>query len=650
MALATLSIDMVAQLAKLQEGMDRAGRIAEKNAAEIEARYRRIGDTAKAVGGAIVSAFAGFSVVQFVRNTADAIDALNDVADATGATVESLSALEAVAVRNGGSLEQVEGILVKFNSALKEARPDNTVGAALKAIGLSADELRRLDPAEALRQTAVALAGYADDGNKARLVQELFGKSIREAAPFLKDLAEQGRLNATVTKEQAEEAERFNKALGDFKQRAREAGQAIVSELLPPMNRFLERLAGLRKAGGLSAALSSIGQEFRANAVSDELRTVVREVESLQKAVEANPTDGYLKKRLLAKRSEADRLLAEAQAASNALKQFATSASPLDVPEEFKDTRSVPLAGLAPVSDQSKGKTKREKSVAEILANEPFNFRRAEIGSTDEVNRALAQVGFDERAKQIKEAADARKRLNDLIKDTPTAKLQEILELERQLAEARDEGRITAEEQAEVLQLLEEQYDALTPPLELFTEKTSEFALEASRNIQDALGDTLVRTLKGDFESIGDLWKDLLLRMVAQATAARLNEALFGASGSGGVFGTILTALFSAKGNAFGPGGQITPFASGGVVNSPTLFGFGGGRLGVMGEAGPEGVLPLKRGRDGKLGVAAQGGGVTIVNNVSSGVSRSEMLSALSLVSQSLRGEVMTTLRRAGVM
>jgi len=60
--------------------------------------------------------------------------------------------------------------------------------------------------------------------------------------------------------------------------------------------------------------------------------------------------------------------------------------------------------------------------------------------------------------------------------------------------------------------------------------------------------------------------------------------------------------------------GSFTGFAKGGVINSPTLFKFangGAGNLGLMGEAGPEAIIPLRRGRDGKLGVA--GGGETSV-------------------------------------
>ncbi len=53
--------------------------------------------------------------------------------------------------------------------------------------------------------------------------------------------------------------------------------------------------------------------------------------------------------------------------------------------------------------------------------------------------------------------------------------------------------------------------------------------------------------------------------------------------------------------------GSITPFARGGVVGAPTLFASPAG-FGLMGEAGPEAILPLKRGADGRLGVAASGG------------------------------------------
>ena len=57
----------------------------------------------------------------------------------------------------------------------------------------------------------------------------------------------------------------------------------------------------------------------------------------------------------------------------------------------------------------------------------------------------------------------------------------------------------------------------------------------------------------------------------------------------------------SAMGNVFAKN-KIVPYAMGGIVNKPTLFPMANG-MGLMGEAGPEAIMPLKRGANGKLGV-----------------------------------------------
>ncbi|MBO9401729.1 phage tail tape measure protein [Shimia sp. R9_3] len=101
-------------------------------------------------------------------------------------------------------------------------------------------------------------------------------------------------------------------------------------------------------------------------------------------------------------------------------------------------------------------------------------------------------------------------------------------------------------------------------------------------------------------------------RSAAQPVQDQLGQVI--TSGVGSFLGDLLPF---ADGAGFTQG-RVMPFANGGVVSGPVSFPMRGGR-GLMGEAGPEAILPLSRGPDGKLGVrSAQGAApVRVVVNVS---------------------------------
>ena len=121
------------------------------------------------------------------------------------------------------------------------------------------------------------------------------------------------------------------------------------------------------------------------------------------------------------------------------------------------------------------------------------------------------------------------------------------------------------------------------------------------------------------------------LDRLAQGVGSRLATAFAGAALQGRNLQDVLkglalslsrmalSAALKPLGAAIGSAmGKVTPFADGGVVNSPVLFPMRGG-TGLMGEAGPEAILPLARGADGRLGVQAGGGAgraVTVVMNI----------------------------------
>ncbi len=116
---------------------------------------------------------------------------------------------------------------------------------------------------------------------------------------------------------------------------------------------------------------------------------------------------------------------------------------------------------------------------------------------------------------------------------------------------------------------------------------------------------------------------DALRGLAKNMADAVFNAALKPVTDSlGGFLAGGLNSLLG-KGTGFANGGafvqgRVMPFAQGGVVSSPTQFPMRGG-TGLMGEAGPEAIMPLTRGADGKLGVRASGGGgaVTVVMNIS---------------------------------
>jgi len=98
---------------------------------------------------------------------------------------------------------------------------------------------------------------------------------------------------------------------------------------------------------------------------------------------------------------------------------------------------------------------------------------------------------------------------------------------------------------------------------------------------------------------------DALSNLASRVQSLLVNKAL------DSLLGGLLGGMF-AKGAAFKAGG-VTAFASGGVVGSPTMFPMSNNRTGLMGEAGPEAIMPLTRTSSGDLGVRAVGGSNTVV-------------------------------------
>ncbi len=181
---------------------------------------------------------------------------------------------------------------------------------------------------------------------------------------------------------------------------------------------------------------------------------------------------------------------------------------------------------------------------------------------------------------------------------------------------------------------LDAQTDGLRQTVETTSETVTGFDSELRRMRESvaatgkdvaALERGLSKGLRKVFEGLvfdGASLADALDTVATSMANSTFNAAIrpvtdhFGGLLATGVGSFAQSILPFADGAPFSQG-RVMPFANGGIVSAATHFGMRGG-LGVMGEAGPEAIMPLARGADGKLGVRGSGGnGPTVVMNIS---------------------------------
>jgi lambda family phage tail tape measure protein len=134
--------------------------------------------------------------------------------------------------------------------------------------------------------------------------------------------------------------------------------------------------------------------------------------------------------------------------------------------------------------------------------------------------------------------------------------------------------------------------------------------LESLNSLADSFGQKIVTAFSGAVihgKKLSDVLRELMLSLAQTALSAALRPL---GQLIGGLFGGTVP---SAKGNIFSHG-SVHAFANGGIVDSPTLFPMRGA-TGLMGEAGPEAIMPLARAADGKLGIRG-GGNVNVTVNI----------------------------------
>jgi hypothetical protein len=602
-----LAQDSLAQLKKLQS-----------STGAIEKQISAMTNAVQGFALALLPALSVGALTAFVNKSIDAAAALDDLSEKTGASVENLSVLQQVARISGTDMGVVEDFLVKLNKALHESDEEGKAGAAaLKAVGLSVAELRAMDPADAMKQVALAFNQFADSGAKTAAIMALTGKSAQEALPFMRDLATEQGVTAKVTKEQAAAAEELQKSMRRLENSWIEGAQALARELIPMLQKATDEMQkGIQISGGFWRSLFEFG-------TINPFKNPQENIKSLNERLEKN-------QQLMAKAISQGRagVIPAYEAQNAAIKrqieflkmQSQEQALALLPPHQRRDTRGMET-GDKELDFRKPGSGDAARKAAEEARKEAERQRREreegirslvesidlQIAAERELGLALNDGKSGTEAMRIEE--EKRKRTLDEL--TGAAGVVKLIELTTLLDEAYFNGEIT-------LQMYENGLDRINRITRETTKTTSDMErmLETLADKVDgyakSISDSLVDFASGADDakkSFSDMATSILRDLAKMATQMLLIEPLMA-----GFKGWI-------KGGA---GGMLTPSALGGVYNSASLSRYSGGvydspRLfkfaqgaGVFAEAGPEAIMPLKRGADGSLGVDASGSGVIV--------------------------------------
>lgn len=576
----------------------------------VQGNLSRTSRSLGAVKAALTAAFVTVglaAVTRFTQKTIEQADAIAKTADALGVSTDALQEYRYAAQLAGVEQEKFDSSLTAFVKRLGEFQTgrgqlatflkewDEGFANALEAttdveqaLGLLFEEMAQTE--DATKRAALAAAAFSRQG-------VAMVNLVRDGADGLEEMrAEAVRLGLVLEESLLRGAENAADALArieailsvNFQRLVLTLAPTIVSlgdafaEAAPKIREFIEQFIPLenlpsdslaRQADNLREELGSLQDQlerFRAEAGGDTYATDLLQQEIDRKTAE---------------------LLAVEQALLDADRREAARA------EMFK-----PSSTPANDNDDS-GSKKTFDDVLDVI-------RRENEALGDQMAQLRLTAGEWARMKAVRDALRLAEKEGIEITEE---------RLEQIVAEAEQTGQL-----AEALERLREKQKEANEEIEDGTDQAEEFGRElfdAFRNAASSGGelDAVLQQLAMSLAQM--LWRASGVENVLSDALGSIFGLVGGVPGGGAAGGSSggTSAVHNARGNAFSRG-SVVPFARGGIVGGPQIFPMANGGVGLMGEAGPEGILPLRRGANGRLGVEVNGGGggpvINVTNNI----------------------------------
>lgn len=626
-SLGVLTLDLIVQTGGFEQGMDKAARTADRETRRMErdakARAQAIEQAFAKMGTGIVAAWGSLNLVQSVKGAADFAAEMSKLSQRTGLAVEKLTALNYAANLNGASLSDLEqglkGLSVKLGDA---AKGPGEAADAFRALGISAtDASGKLRPVDkVLLDIADKFSKMEDGAGKAALANKLMEESggrliptLNKGSAGLAELRNEAeKLGAVIGTDFAAASAELSQNLTRMQTMGKGFATTIAAQTVPALNELsagiiaaaketkafesagaaarivIETLAILganvgfvfsgvgREIGGIAAQLNALGHgDFKAFSAIGEMmkkdaEEARRQLDDFERRI-MNPgksatEQGSTSPKLAAPIIKAAGAKSTYEPLADSAKAYADALKSL-----FKAQRDADTSGLDLSNTQ--------RQMLDVMSSPEWRQM------PDSWKAIVAeQAEFTIAAEQ---AADAQKRLNELLAATPTAQLEKSRNTMEFLAKAFEDGKISAEQFSE----------AATTALHGISEATKEaksWAEEIGLTFTSAFEDAVVSG-----KSLSTVLQSLVQDMAKLALRKGVTEPL-GEAFTGFLKSTVFP---NANGGVY-TSPSLHSYANQ-VHDSPKLFAFAQG--GVFAEAGPEAIMPLTRGSDGKLGVMSHG-------------------------------------------
>lgn len=586
-----LRLRLTGDSAQLRQEMDRAGRSVDRTGRRMKDSMGgadRSMQAASASGRRLMGVLAGIVGVgvmgAMIKRSIDTGDAVQKLAIRTGASTEALSQLGHAAELSGSSLEVVgKSIQMLQRNAVEAARGTKLQADAFAELGIDVGRFLDLKPEEQLEVMADALARVESEERRTALAMDTMGRSGTALIPMLaggsaalREMRQEADdMGKTLSRAAADDMAAANDAITTLQAAAAGFGQQMAVVVAGPLRDFLggiRVLFGLGRGEKLNQEFEKLDKQiarlqkrmqliregstaFDPAAVAAELEATIRKQEEVflklgQRDTPAAPgrdTGALIDPAGLGDakvRAEADaaakRAAAEAERQRTAQQQAITDL----------ERRKLAVNDL----------TEEEKILYELRAGRYAEFDAQTKAHLVDLARELDLAGelAAEEAERQKLAQSIASEAAKLVEATRTpielfnAEIARLNELLNQGAIDLDTFNRAAQQANErVLEHIEEGKKA--------ADETSEFAVQAARNMETALADFLFDPFDKGLDGMLLGFVDVIRRMVAEALAAELAKKLLGdVGGSGGGDGGLLGAGLSlAKSFIFHDGGVV---------------------------------------------------------------------------------------------